>query len=247
MNLLHYTLRIGDSALILAQRLSDWCTNGPTLEEDIALTNISLDLFGQANGFLEYASKLDGQRSADELAFKRDPGEFFNLQITEQENGHFGDTIARQFLYSSFFFLYYSELSNSKDETLAALSAKSLKEIKYHLRHCRSWIIRLGDGTSESNEKLQISINNIWKFTGEFFECDNIDQQMNDEGIGVDNRSLKPKWDELVNKTFKEAKVSSPDDVEMMTGSKKGIHTKYLAALLEEMQYLPRTYPDAKW
>ena len=247
MSLLHYTLRIGDSALILAQRLSDWCTNGPTLEEDIALTNISLDLFGQANGFLEYASKLDGQRSADEMAFKRDSEEFFNLQITEQENGHFGDTIARQFLYSSFFLLYYSELSNSKDKTLAAISAKSLKEIKYHFRHCRSWIIRLGDGTAESNERLQVSINNIWKFTGEFFECDDIDQQMNDEGIGVNNKSLKPRWDELINETLKEAKINRPDDMEMVTGSRKGIHTKHLSILLEEMQYLPRTYPDAKW
>ena len=247
MSLLHYTLRIGDSALILAQRLSDWCTNGPTLEEDIALTNISLDLFGQANGFLEYASKLDGQRSADEMAFKRDSEEFFNLQITEQENGHFGDTIARQFLYSSFFLLYYSELSNSKDKTLAAISAKSLKEIKYHFRHCRSWIIRLGDGTAESNERLQVSINNIWKFTGEFFECDDIDQQMNDKGIGINNKSLKPRWDELINETLKEAKINRPDDMEMVTGSRKGIHTKHLSILLEEMQYLPRTYPDAKW
>ena len=135
MSLINYTLRIGDSSLILGQRLSDWCTNSPTLEEDIALTNISLDLFGQANGFLEYAAKLNGTKSADDLAFKRDENQFFNLLITEQKNGHFGDTIVRQFLFSSFFLLFYTELSNSKDETLAALAAKSVKEIKYHLRH----------------------------------------------------------------------------------------------------------------
>lgn len=247
MTLLNYTLRIADSALILAQRMSAWCSSGPTLEEDIALTNISLDLFGQANGFLEYASKLDGNKSADYLAFHRNENEFFNLQITEQENGHFGDTIVRQFLYSSFLSLFYEELAKSKDDMLSALSIKSLKEIKYHLRHCNSWLIRLGDGTQESNEKVQESLNNLWVFTGEFFEMDEIDTEMVNAGIGVNNTALKSKWNELVYKTFKESKITVPDDTNMKTGSKKGIHTKHLSPLLEEMQYLPRRYPDAKW
>ena len=247
MSLLNYTLRIGDSSLIIAQRLSEWCTNGPTLEEDIALTNISLDLFGQANGFLEYAANIKGKGTADDLAFKRDSNNFFNLQITEQENGNFAKTIGRQYLYSSFFFLFYTELSNSKDETLAALAAKSLKEIKYHLRHCRSWMIRLGDGTKESNNKLQDAINEIWEFTGEFFEIDDIDEDMIKNNIGVNNKILKDKWNELIDETFKLSKIKKPENISMRTGSKKGIHTNHLNTLLEEMQYLPRKYPNAKW
>lgn len=247
MNLIDYTLRIGDSMLIMAQRLSEWCSNGPTLEEDIALTNISLDLLGQANGFLEYAAQLDGKKTADDLAFKRNENEFFNLQITEQENGHFGDTIVRQFLYSSFFLLFYEELSKSKDENLAALAIKSSKEIKYHLRHCSSWLIRLGDGTEESNIKVQKSLNDIWMFTGEFFEMDEIDRVMEHKGIGVNNTSLKSKWDILINEVFINARIIRPKDKKMITGSKNGEHTKHLTTLLNEMQYIPRTYPDAKW
>jgi len=247
MSVINYTLRIGDSSLILGQRLSDWCTNGPTLEEDIALTNISLDLFGQANGFLEYAAKLNGTKSADDLAFKRDSNQFFNLLITEQENGHFGDTIVRQFLYSSFFLLFYTELAKSKDATLSALAAKSVKEIKYHLRHSESWLIRLGDGTVESNKKVQDAINNIWDFTGEFFEMDEIDNQMLNEGIGVNNAKLKFLWDDLVNKTLEKANLNYPNNTNMKTGSKTGVHTNYLYTVLKEMQYLPRKYPDAKW
>ena len=247
MDLLNYTLRIGDTSLIIAQRLSEWCTNGPTLEEDIALTNISLDLFGQANGFLEYASSIEGKKTADDLAFKRDSNEFFNLQITEQENGNFAKTIARQYLYSSFFLLFYNELSNSKDSTLGALAAKSLKEIKYHLHHCRSWMIRLGDGTEESNDKLQDAINEIWEFTGEFFEIDSIDEEMIKNNIGVDNNMLRDKWDKLIDETFNLSKIKKPESISMRTGSKKGVHTEHLNVLLKEMQYLPRKYPNAKW
>ena len=158
MSLLNYTLRIADSSLILAQRISGWCSKGPTLEEDIALSNIALDLFGQANGFLEYASKLDGNKTPDQLAFNRNEREFFNLQITEQENGNFADTIVRQFFFSTYSFLFYTELSKSTDETLSALSVKSLKEVKYHLQHSKSWMLRLGDGTEESKQKNPYSV-----------------------------------------------------------------------------------------
>ena len=146
-----YILRIADSALILSHRLSEWCSKGPTLEEDIALSNIALDLFGQANGFYEYAAKLDGSKSPDDLAFKRNEREFFNHQLSEQENGNFGTTTVRNFLHDSFSLLFYTELTSSKDETLAAIAEKSLKEVKYHLRHSSNWLIRLGDGTKESN------------------------------------------------------------------------------------------------
>ena len=242
-----YTLRIADSSLILGQRMSEWCSKGPTLEEDIALSNISLDLFGQANGFYKYASLLDGKRSADDLAFLRNEREFFNHQIVELENGHFGNTTVRNFLYDAFNFLFYTNLSNSKDETLAALAAKSLKEVKYHLRHSTNWLIRLGDGTQESNLKVQEALNNIWQFTAELFEIDDIDTTMLNEGIGVDNAQLKKPWDKIVNSTLQKAKLNRPEDGYMATGGKKGMHTEYLGFLLAEMQFLQRAYPDAKW
>ena len=247
MDLLKYTLRIADSSIILGQRLSSWCSKGPTLEEDIALSNLSLDLFGQANSLLEYASELDGTKSADDFAFKRNEREFYNLQLTEQLNGHFGDTIVRHFFFSVYSFLFYSKLSNSKDETLAAIAAKSLKEIKYHLTHSKSWIIRLGYGTEESNKRIQKSLNDLWQFTGEFFEMDDIDQKMYKEGIGVNNSSLKSEWDKIVNTTLKESNLIRPEDGYMQSGSKNGMHTEHLGHLLSEMQFLPRAYPDAKW
>ncbi|MEC7864140.1 MAG: 1,2-phenylacetyl-CoA epoxidase subunit PaaC [Bacteroidota bacterium] len=242
-----YTLRIADSSLILGQRMSEWCAKGPTLEEDIALSNISLDLFGQANGFYEYASQLDGKRSADDLAFLRNEREFFNHQLVEIENGHFGNTTVRNFLHDAFNFLFYTELSKSKDETLAALAAKSLKEVKYHLRHSTNWLIRLGDGTKESNEKTQEALDNIWQFTNELFEMDEIDKKLLTNGIGVNNTELKNQWDEIVNNTLAEAKLTRPEDGYMATGGKKGMHTEYLGFLLAEMQFLQRAYPDAKW
>ena len=247
MDLLKYTLRIADSSIILGQRLSSWCSKGPTLEEDIALSNLSLDLFGQANSLLEYASELDGTKSADDFAFKRNEREFYNLQLTEQLNGHFGDTIVRHFFFSVYSFLFYSKLSNSKDETLAAISTKSLKEIKYHLTHSKSWVIRLGDGTEESNKRIQKSLNDLWQFTGEFFEMDDIDQKMYKEGIGVNNSSLKSEWDKIVNTTLKESNLIRPEDGYMQSGSKNGMHTEHLGHLLSEMQFLPRAYTDAKW
>ncbi|MDA9227996.1 phenylacetate-CoA oxygenase subunit PaaC [Flavobacteriales bacterium] len=242
-----YILRIADTTLILSQRLSEWCSKGPSLEEDIALSNISLDLLGQANGLLEYVSKLNGEISPDEYAFKRDEREFYNFQICEIENGHFGDTIIRQFLIDIYFKLYYQELEKSKDETLSALATKSLKEVSYHLRHSSNWVIRLGDGTQESKDKIQKSLNNIWKYTGEFFEMDELDKKMLKEKIGVNNKTLKKDWDKLVDETLIKAKLKRPEDGYMMTGSRKGIHTEMLGKILSEMQYLPRAYPDAKW
>ena len=246
-SLLQYTLRIADSSLILGQRMSEWCSKGPTLEEDIALSNIALDLFGQANGFYEYAAKLDEKKSTDDLAFLRNEREFFNHQMVELENGHFGHTIVRNFLHDAFNFLFYTELAKSKDKTLAALAAKSIKEVKYHLRHTSNWLIRLGDGTEKSNAKVQASLDKVWQFTGEFFEMDQIDNELLNAGIAVDNTALKSGWDNIVNKILKKAKISRPEDGYMATGGKKGMHTEYLGFLLAEMQFLQRAYPDAKW
>jgi ring-1,2-phenylacetyl-CoA epoxidase subunit PaaC len=246
-NLFTYTLRIADSALILGQSMSMWCSKGPSLEEDIALSNIALDMFGQANGFYEYASQLDGKKSANFLAFNRNEREFFNHQLVEQKNSHFGITVARNFLHDVFNFLFYTKLANSKDETLAALAAKSLKEVKYHLRHSSNWLIRLGDGTDKSNTKIQEGLNTMWQFTGELFEMDEIDKQIFSTGIGVDNTELKNDWDSIVNSTLSKAKLNRPEDSYMATGGKKGLHTEHLGFILAEMQYLQRAYPDAKW
>ena len=246
-SLFTYTLRIADSSLILGQRMSEWCSNGPTLEEDIAMSNISLDMFGQANGFYQYAAQLDGTKSADELAFRRNEREFFNHQLVEQENGNFGTTMVRNFLHDVFNFLFYTELSKSKDETLSALASKSLKEVKYHLRHSSNWLVRLGDGTGESNTKVQDALEELWMYTGELFEMDNLDAELLNSGIAVDNSALKSEWDRMVNKTLVKAKLTRPEDAYMATGGKKGLHTEYLGFILSEMQFLQRAYPDAKW
>ena len=246
-SLFTYTLRIADSSLILGQRMSEWCSNGPTLEEDIAMSNISLDMFGQANGFYQYAAQLDGTKSADELAFRRNEREFFNHQLVEQENGNFGTTMVRNFLHDIFNFLFYTELTKSKDETLSALASKSLKEVKYHLRHSSNWLIRLGDGTGESNTKVQDALEELWMYTGELFEMDNLDAELLNSGIAVDNSALKLEWDRMVNKTLVKAKLTRPEDAYMATGGKKGLHTEYLGFILSEMQFLQRAYPDAKW
>lgn len=242
-----YVLRLADNALILSHRLSEWCSKGPTLEEDIAISNISLDLLGRANSFLEYSAKINGKKSADDYAFKRSEREFYNFQICELENGHFGDTIIRQFLFDCHASLFFNKLSESKDETLSAIALKSIKEINYHLRHSRNWVVRLGDGTKLSKEKIQLSLNNIWKYTGELFEMDELDNKMLKNQIGVDNKELKKQWDIIVNETLEKAKLIRPEDGFMMTGSKNGIHTELLGKILSEMQYIPRAYPDAKW
>jgi len=246
-NLFTYTLRIADSSLILGQRMSEWCSRAPTLEEDIAMSNISLDMFGQANGFYQYAAQLDGLKSADELAFKRNEREFFNHQLVEQENGNFGNTIVRNFLHDTFNFLFYTQLANSKDETLSALAMKSIKEVKYHLRHSSNWLIRLGDGTKESNDKTQVALNKLWMYTNEIFEMDTLDIELFNVGIAVDNAALKSDWDNMINKILTKAKLTRPKDEYMATGGKKGLHTEYLGFILSEMQFLQRAYPDAKW
>ncbi len=246
-SLFTYTLRIADSSLILAQRMSEWCSKGPTLEEDIAMSNIALDMFGQANGFYQYAAQLDGNKSADELAFRRNEREFFNHQLVEQENGNFGTTMVRNFLHDVFNFLFYTELSKSKDETLSALASKSLKEVKYHLRHSRNWLICLGDGTAVSNTKVQDALEELWMYTGELFEMDSLDKELLKSGIAVDNAALKSEWDRMINKTLLKSKLTRPEDTYMATGGKKGLHTEHLGFILSEMQFLQRAYPDAKW
>jgi len=247
-SLYKYVLALGDDALILGQRLSQWAYKGPFLEEDIALSNISLDMFGRANLLLEYAATLKGNgTTSDELAFKRNEREFSNHIICEQPNGNFADTIVRQFFLDTFYKLFLQKLTKSKDEQLSAIAQKSIKETTYHLRHSSKWIIRLGDGTVESHAKVQSAIDNLWMFTNELFEMNEIDNEMLEQKIGVDCSKLKIEWDKIINEVLSEATLNRPEDANMPTGGRQGIHTEHLGHLLSDMQYLQRAYPDATW
>ena len=247
-SLYKYVLALGDDALILGQRLSQWAYKGPFLEEDIALSNISLDMFGRANLLLEYAATLKGNgTTSDELAFKRNEREFSNHIICEQPNGNFADTMVRQFFLDAFYKLFLQKLTNSKDDQLSAIAQKSIKETTYHLRHSSKWIIRLGDGTVESHAKVQSAIDNLWMFTNELFEMNEIDNEMLEQKIGVDCSELKIEWDKIINEVLSEATLNRPEDANMPTGGRQGIHTEHLGHLLSDMQYLQRAYPDATW
>lgn len=246
--LFKYCLRLADTSLILAQRNAEWCGHGPFLEEDLALTNISLDLLGQANSIYQHAAQIEGKgRTEDDLAFLRTEREYYNTLLTEQPNGDYANTILRQFLCDAFDFYLYSELVKSKDETLSAIAAKSLKEITYHLRHSSTWVERLGDGTEESHTRMQTAINELWRFTGEMFEITDIDTTLLKEGIAVDLNSVKSKWETKVKEVLDRATIKIPVNAFMQRGSRDARHTEHLGFILAEMQSLPRSLPDAKW
>ena len=248
INHFQYVLSLGDDALITAQRLSEWAYRAPFLEEDIALSNISLDMFGRANLFLEYAASLKGGKAtADDIAFKRNEREFTNHLLCEQPNGNFANTMVRQFFLDAFYKLFLGKLIASQDNQLSAIAQKSIKETNYHLRHSSKWIVRLGDGTPESHTKVQSAINDLWIFTEELFEMNENDIQMKQQNIGVDSKVLKPEWSKIINDIFSEASVKMPEDKHMTKGGRQGIHTEHLGHLLSDMQYLQRAYPDAKW
>jgi len=247
-SLFEYCLRLGDSSLILAQRLGEWCGHGPILEEDIALTNISLDLIGQARAFLTYAGTVESKgRTEDDLAFFRTEREYRNFLITEQANGDFAQTILRQFLFSTYQVYLYEALSSSKDKTIAALAQKSHKEVLYHLRHSREWVIRLGDGTEESRKRITNAIAELWMFTGDLFEMDEADQQLISEGIAPDLNAIKSSWMKTVSETMEKATLALPEKSSMISGSRSGKHTEYLGHILSEMQALPRAIPGVEW
>jgi len=243
-----YLLRLGDSCLILSQRLGEWCGRGPALEEDLALTNVALDLNGQAQLWLEYASQIEGKgRTEDQLAFFRDAHEFRNLLLVEQANGDFATTIARQFYFDLWHFLLLQELLHSSDQRISGISEKALKEVQYHLRRSAGWVTRLGDGTEESHTRMQRAADELWQFTGELFEIDAVDEAMVHEKIGPDPRTLRIPWMDRVKSTFTEATLAWPDGGWMQRGGKCGIHTERLGYLLAEMQFLQRAYPGAQW
>jgi ring-1,2-phenylacetyl-CoA epoxidase subunit PaaC len=243
-----YLLRLADSCLILSQRLGEWCGRGPVLEEDLALTNVALDLNGQAQLWLGYAVEVEGKRrTEDQLAFLRDAHELRNLLLVEQANGDFAATVARQFYFDTWHSLLLTELLHSNDRQISAISEKALKEVHYHLRRSAGWVIRLGDGTEESHSRMQRAADELWQFTGELFETDAIDEAAVQEKIGPDLRALQIPWTNQVNFTFAEATLALPQSDWMQRGGKKGIHTEGLGYLLAEMQFLQRAYPNAHW
>jgi ring-1,2-phenylacetyl-CoA epoxidase subunit PaaC len=247
-SLFKYILRLGDTNLILGQRLSEWTGHGPFLEEDLALTNIALDITGTATSLLEYAAKIEDKgRTADDLAFFRNDRQFYNALITELANGDYAKTIVRQAIIDCFDLYFYQELAKSKDETLAGIAHKSIREVTYHLRHTTSWVERFGCGTEESHLKAQTALNQLWQYTGELFEMNEVDATLIKEGIAVDLTIVKNNWIKYMTELFEKSNLAIPENVFMQTGSRKGIHTEQLGFILAEMQALPRMYPDAKW
>lgn len=246
--LFKYTLRLGDNALIQGHRLSEWCSKGPILEEDLALTNIALDNIGLAQAFLKYAGTIEGKgKTEDDLAYKRPERQFYNNQITELPIGDFAVTVAKQLLISAFEVQLFTALSQSVDETIAGIAAKGLKESRYHFVHSRDWCYRLGEGTELSHAKLQQAINDLWAYTGEFFEMVEEDHLLLAAGVAADLKTIHPLWKEMVVAVLTEATIQVPEDGYMQTGSRNGIHTEHLGHILAEMQYLQRAYPDATW
>ncbi len=246
--LIGYLLRLGDNALVLGQRLIEIVTKGPELEEELANANIALDYLGQARMFYTYAGELEGEgRSEDDFAFMRDEHLFNNLLLLEQPNGHFGDTIARQVTFDIFYRLQLKALQDCSDARLAGIAAKSLKEIRYHLRHGKKWLIRLGDGTDESHERMATSIHDLWRYTGEMFAADELDKIMKREWGGPDLASLKKQWQMEITSTLEEATIPLPEEDWMDSGGKQGQHSEHFGNLIAEMQTMQRAYPGASW
>lgn len=241
--LIDYTLHLADDALILGQRNAAWCGHGPVLEQDIAITNISLDLIGQARSFYQYAALLKGDGATeDSLAYLRTEREFKNSLLAEQPNGDWGQTILRQFFFSTWHHFLYQYLQQNADTTLAAIAEKSLKEVNYHLRWSSEWVIRLGDGTSESHQRMEAAIAALWPYTGELFVPAGYEKD-----LGIDTASLKYGWSKKVKEVFDEATLPIPATVYMQEGGKDGKHTEHLGYILAELQYMQRAYPGCEW
>lgn len=247
-NLYNYILGIADNNLILGQRLGELCGHGPSLETDIACTNISLDLLGQVRSYYQYASKLKGEEATeDSIAFLRKEREYINVLLVEQPNINFAYTIVRQFLFDSYHNLFLEELQQSHDITLAAIAKKSIKEANYHKRFSSDWVIRLGDGTQESNAKIQEAVDNLWTYTDELFHQTEADKAMVQAGVGVDVTLLKDRYYEIVKTILAESTISVPETKWFQKGGKNGIHTEHMGYLLADMQYMQRTYPNMEW
>lgn len=241
-------IRSGDTSLILSHRLSELCSKGSYLEEDIALTNISLDYIGQAETWLKYAAEVQGEgKTEDDLAYKRKEKDFRNLLLAEQPNTDFAVSITRQFFIDIFNFYFYTELSKSSNKTIAAFTTKFLKEITYHVRHSSEWIIRLGQGTEESKNRMQAAMDELWIYVGEMFIDNEEDKYLSDENISVLPSSIENYWDEKVKDIMNQAGLNIPESKSLIPGMGNGHHTENLGYILADMQFLPANYPDAKW
>jgi ring-1,2-phenylacetyl-CoA epoxidase subunit PaaC len=251
-HLLDYLLRLADSDLILAQRLGEWIGHGPVLEEDIALTNVGLDLLGQARLWYAYAGEVESRtsghgRSEDEFAFLRDGGAFRNLLLVEQPNGNYADTMARQFFFDSAHRLLLARLAQSTDGRVAEIAAKALKEVTYHAERSADWIVRLGDGTDESHSKMQAAVDALWMYTGEMFDACSGDQALVAHGVVADAASMQPEWRQHVAAVFADATLTVPGAAWMQRGGTRGVHSEHLGRILAQMQFLQRAYPQSQW
>jgi len=246
--LAEYLIRLGDDRLVLGHRLSEWCGHGPILEEDIAMSNIALDLVGHASSLLKLAGEVEAQgRTEDTLAYWRDGTAYRNALLVEQPNGDFAVTMVRQFLFDAYSVLLWDQLSRSSYEPLAAIATKSLKEDKYHLRHSSEWVVRLGDGTEESHARAQAALDALWRFTGELFERDGVDEAVAAEGVAVDMDALRALWDTMVNDVLTRATLRRPTVTGMRSGGRRGRHTEFLGHMLATMQSVARAHPGATW
>ncbi|MEA2861850.1 MAG: ring,2-phenylacetyl-CoA epoxidase subunit PaaC [Methylobacteriaceae bacterium] len=246
--LLNLVLRRADDALILGHRLSEWCGHAPMVEEDIALANIALDLIGQARSLYDYAAQVDGSGlTEDHFAYRREQHQYRNCLLVEQPNGDFAATIVRQVLFSAFMDLYWREMMKSRDETLAAIAAKAEKETAYHLRHSAEWLIRLGDGTDESHERAEAALDELWIYTGELFESDEIERGLAQSGVAPDVSSLDDPCKQRLAPILREATLKIPNPPFMQTGGRSGRHTEHLGYILADLQYLQRAHPEAVW
>ncbi len=245
---LRLALRLGDTSLVLGQRLAEWVGHSPALEEDLGLANLSLDLVGQARLLLSYAGEIEGQgRDEDELAFFRDAPAFVNLTLAEQPNGDFGRTIVRQCLLDAWQLEVYEGLMSSSDTRLASIAAKAIKETRYHFRFSSGWLVRLGDGTEESHRRVQDALNELWRFTTELFAADAVDDALAAAGVAPALAALQPRWLARIDEVLQQATLVRPPAVPYQWHGKRGVHTEHLGHMLAEMQHLQRTYPGAQW
>lgn len=249
-NLSNYTLHLADNNLIMGHRLSEWTGHGPMLEQDIAISNIALDLIGQSRNFYQYAALLKGGNvTEDTLAYLRDAGEFKNFLLVELPNGDWAKTILKLFLFSTYQFFFYQKLIYSSDKQLAAIAEKSLKEVIYHLRWSSEWVIRMGDGTDESHKRMINAIEELLPFTGEMFKSADYENELTKEHVCVDVSEIKSDWETKIKSIFNKATLTYPlnENTWMQAGGKSGIHTEHLGFLLAEMQFLQRAYPGCEW
>jgi len=247
-NLYNYILELADNCLIAGQRLGELCGHGPSLETDIACTNISLDLFGQTRSYFQYAADIKGgDATEDSIAFLRYEREYKNVLLVEQPNRDFAYTVARQYLFDVFHLLLLEKLQFSQDMTLSAIAKKSIKEVSYHVRFTGDWIKRLGDGTEESHEKMQAAIDGLWQYTNELFEVTEEAKALAEEGMGIDVSTIKDAYYQNVTLLFEEATLNVPESKYFQKGGKSGIHTEHMGYLLADMQYMQRAYPNMNW